>query len=156
MFEQIAHEWAGGMKDLDPSRGNYERVLEQWGHLLKTMKVTTLKFAHNEISECFLHWPHQGEDNKKLFEDLRCKKQKPMDLNPLVVVHWRQNFLCICGNRRLRALYKYQDMCNGPVLVRCLVHRFPNVPRSLMGKFLLSINTCDAAIPGVRRRRNRR
>lgn len=84
------------------------------GAELWLVPVYLLKFSHDSIGEFF----RNGRSTHSLFEELIHGRTKPEEIPALTVarypdhqgVHW----LCIEGNRRLRALEKYQRFLENP------------------------------------------
>lgn len=171
-FQQdVLRMWGGDMRAIDPARSNEAHtrtVMAQWQYLLRRVSVRDLRFSHGDVSPTYLHGWHRGLPLETLFDDLCAGRVWASQLPALVVVQYEsrrgdldeRNLWCICGNRRLTQLYKYQDHMDlvqpGTVIkVPCLVHDISarTTPQNLVAKFVLSMNTFDGNFPCIRKRR---
>ena len=146
-----------GVRKFDPSR--CPDAWDTWQHLAQRIVVGRLLFTHHEISDQFLHAPHQGERVTSLKDRLLSKECFPNDVTPLVVIQFMGELWVVCGNRRLKAFKDFQKESRQEVLVTCIVHDLDGtitVPHALVAKF---VDACSTQVHGMHaafRQRHRR
>ena len=146
-----------GVRKFDPSR--CPDAWDTWQHLAQRIVVGRLLFTHHEISDQFLHAPHQGERVTSLKDRLLSKECFPDDVTPLVVIQFMGELWVVCGNRRLKAFKDFQKESRQEVLVTCIVHDLDGtitVPHALVAKF---VDACSTQVHGMHaafRQRHRR
>ncbi|CAE7525874.1 unnamed protein product [Symbiodinium natans] len=110
---------------LDPSRnpaaeGEYSQYL-QWHKASETL------FAHEAISDHFIHGRHEGVSVATTIQQIVDGVVRGEDFPALVAISWRGNLHIICGNRRLYAFKEASRRTGREIWFKAIVHDFPRL-----------------------------